>query len=106
MIEIWYGQSHNSLIDLLDTRKCDFEYLGSPFWIVNVVDRSDNSIIVTNYIYKERSCYRIASGSLLTAAKKFYTSVSNTPIGVVCDCGAKHTSFPNQHYNWCVTKRS
>jgi hypothetical protein len=22
----------------------------------------------------------------------------------VCDCGAKHTSFPNHHYHWCKTK--
>lgn len=22
-----------------------------------------------------------------------------------CDCGAKHTSFPSQHYNWCSLKK-
>jgi hypothetical protein len=22
-----------------------------------------------------------------------------------CDCGAKHTSFPNHHYNWCGAKK-
>ena len=23
----------------------------------------------------------------------------------LCDCGAKHTSFPNHHLNWCSTKK-
>jgi hypothetical protein len=22
-----------------------------------------------------------------------------------CDCGAKHTSFPSHHYNWCSLKK-
>lgn len=23
----------------------------------------------------------------------------------VCDCGSKHTSFPNHHYHWCSIKK-
>jgi hypothetical protein len=26
------------------------------------------------------------------------------PIIKKCDCGAKHTSFPNHHYHWCQAK--
>jgi hypothetical protein len=22
----------------------------------------------------------------------------------ICDCGAKHTSFPKHHYHWCKTQ--
>ncbi len=34
--------------------------------------------------------------------QKFNNNLINKP----CDCGAKHTSFPNYHSDWCSAYRS
>lgn len=30
---------------------------------------------------------------------------NNSTVGKSCDCGAKHTSFPNFHSDWCSVHR-
>lgn len=109
-----YHMSPESLDKLIGKTPHDFLYDGNtPIWIVEVVE-VDKSIKV-EYVYmstlKNQLVMTNEHTKPLIERFRNLTSKNNTvdsSRGVaskLCDCGAIHTSFPNNHYNWCSVRR-
>lgn len=108
-----YHISKEALGNFVGKTLYDFVYSsGEPVWIVEVHD-VDKSIKI-EYIYAS-----LSGGGFYLANKhnkpliEEFISVTSVNSSVVssrvvtskcCDCGAIHTSFPNNHYNWCSVR--
>ena len=68
---------------------------------------SDQRIAVLRHEYRHMKGKRIPLGNhiIMTHGYQPRDEISNL-IGRKCECGAKHTSFPNIHSDWCPEWRN
>ena len=89
-----------------------FSYLGASMMTAKIWNElGDKLTRETSLAQKENIiCDALIDGKITVDQYKILIEQICTPIKSVvttlrtCDCGAKHTSFPNHHYHWCGSK--